>query len=860
MMNHKPIPTATAAEGRIIPRKPTAPKASGASRQEMMRIQEEKQHLVEIIEISPNPVIMFAENGPISYLNPSGRRYFGISDHEELSTIDFFQIFPQEICSFIKNEAFVTAVKSGQWHGEVKVSTAFAELICHLILIAHNRNDQERQFFSATLHDRTAIHRATAEADEVNEQLEVAIQRANRMALEAELADASKSEFLANMSHEIRTPMNAIIGFSSLLLDTPLDYDQRDYLNIIIKNGEGLLHIINDILDYSKIEANKLELEEIPFQIRETTDDLLGLLSLKTAEKGLFFHCIVDHRIPDSLRGDPIRLRQILINLTNNAIKFTEKGGIVIRASLIKENPEDVEILFQVTDTGIGIPEDRINRLFQSFSQVDSSTTREFGGTGLGLAISKQLAELMGGKVGVTSQVGVGSTFWCTVILRRDPETALPAHAALFKKYRFLIFTPPDNAVPQEEQYAGQVVEEHLLALGCKVDKANSTKTLNEYLYAAARDKRTSTIIITDLSRHKEPANIKELLPNILHPRFSLALTPAQDFSPADNYDAIIPLPIKRALFYEQLARCIGQKTVEKPLDDAADRQHDLAEKRKKLRILLVDDNLVNIKVGSKMLAKLGVTCATAGNGVEALAALGASYYDLVFMDIQMPGMDGYEATRQIRNRNTTTINPNIIIVAMTAHALKSDKDRCLAAGMNDFLTKPVRLEELNQVLTNAVNNLKKSADRDENDADDEEDFTAGGDENESDDFSQEGENRSARDTKLFDRSTFLEKLDEDIELYNELLNDFLLSCRSYIQEIEQGVKVEDFEQIRVAAHSIKGSAGSIEASRLQSVAANLESAARQKDRALVHGHRDNLEMEFEILSEIIKDELNAEN
>ncbi|MCD6292971.1 MAG: PAS domain-containing protein, partial [Deltaproteobacteria bacterium] len=228
-----------------------------------------KDRLAEIIEISPNLVVMFTENGTITYLNPSARRVLDVSDDEELSNLSFFQIFAEDDRRNIKNEALPLAVKSGQWQGELEVITPFAKLICHLILIAHSRDNREQQFFSATLHDRTALRRATGEADEINEQLELAIQRANRMTLEAELADVAKSEFLANMSHEIRTPMNAIIGFSSLLLDTKLDYDQRDYLNIIIKNGEGLLHIINDILDYSKIEANKLELEEIPFQIRE---------------------------------------------------------------------------------------------------------------------------------------------------------------------------------------------------------------------------------------------------------------------------------------------------------------------------------------------------------------------------------------------------------------------------------------------------------------------------------------------------------------------------------------------------------------------------------------------------------------
>ncbi|MEA3348848.1 MAG: ATP-binding protein, partial [Pseudomonadota bacterium] len=560
----------------------------------------------------------------------------------------------------------------------------------------------------------------------------------------------------------------------------------------------------------------KLELEEIPFQVRETTDDLLGLLSLKTTEKGLFFHCIVDHHIPEQLQGDPVRLRQILINLANNAIKFTEKGGIIVRASLKQEGPEQVKLLFQVTDTGIGIPGNRINRLFQSFSQVDSSTTREFGGTGLGLAISKQLAELMGGEIGIESRLGHGSTFWFTVALRRDPESAPPAQAKLFHKQRFLLFTPPLDNLRQELQPAGQVVEQHLLALGCEIDKADSFPSLNEQLYKAQKKKKPYIMIIADLSQQIELCNLKSALPEILRPQFLMALTPHQQASPPDDYDTVIPSPIKRSLFYEQLARCMGKNLPDEQTGKTDESQLDLSEKRSQLRVLLVDDNQVNIKVGSKMLSKLGVSCATAGNGVEALAALGAAHYDLVFMDIQMPEMDGYETTRQIRSRTTTTINPRVIIIAMTAHALKSDKDRCLAVGMNDFLTKPVRLEQLNKVLTRALENLEEHSLETDN-ANLEDNFIE--EEPESEDFSQEGESRSARDTKLFDRDAFLEKLDDDLELYQELLDDYLISAQSYLEDIEAGIKEEDFEKIKIAAHSIKGSSGSIEAPQIQAAA-----------------------------------------
>jgi signal transduction histidine kinase/CheY-like chemotaxis protein len=422
--------------------------------------------------------------------------------------------------------------------------------------------------------DITERKAAEAELVETNTQLNLVIARANQLSLTSELAAIAKADFLANMSHEIRTPMNGVIGMLSLLLDSPLSEEQRKFATIANASGETLLTLINDILDFSKIEAGRLNIESIDLDLEQLLGSLMPIFEFRAKEKQIALIQEIQPTVPTLLQGDPVRLRQVITNLMTNALKFTAKGEVKLSITAPRITPTEVILRFAVTDTGLGIPEDKIGLLFNKFSQVDASTTRKYGGTGLGLAICKQLAELMGGEVGVSSQAGQGSEFWFTARLGRQPPQARRA-------------------------------------------------------VQAAPSPRTAT--------SAKPAGFADVASAIVTP----ASTPApQTAAPA--------------------------------------------------RILLADDNETNQLVAISLLKKFGYACDTVDTGAAAIRALAGHGYELVLMDVQMPEMDGHEATTRIRAGEAGEARREVTIIAMTAHTLSGDREACVKAGMNDYLSKPI--------------------------------------------------------------------------------------------------------------------------------------------------------------------------
>ncbi|MFW6212603.1 MAG: response regulator [Spirochaetota bacterium] len=652
-------------------------------------------------------------------------------------------------------------------------------------------------------------------------------QRLKTAKVAAERATETKSAFLANMSHEIRTPIHTITGMTELLAGTLLDEEQREYADQVRFSAEVLLFLINDILDFSRIEAGKLSIDTISFSPTEVVHDSIDMVCVQAHRKGVEVVVHVEAGIPDEVSGDPGRLRQVIVNLANNAVKFTEKGQIVVRLKIVSQSDTEVTLRVEVEDTGVGISEEKQRRLFEPFSQADSSTTRRFGGSGLGLSISKSLVEMMRGSIGLTSRLGAGSCFWFE----------LPVAVVAAKEHSPRPLEGCRAMLVDDNAESADAIRDYVHRAGAEIEVVTSGETCIEELRKAATSDMPFDLVLVDLelpgmdgwqlaSRITDDALIADT-PRVLLSPIGLLAGEAK-MKRLHWFQGYAKKPVRESDLLDQIRLAINDVPELIPVDEG---NEDLVSEPifRSATIVVAEDHEVNQTLFRTILEKMGHRTILASDGYQAVEAVEHNEVDLLFMDVQMPEKNGYQATEELRSKGYA-----VPIIAVTANAIKGERERCIAVGMNDFLGKPFRKADLERLLDRWLTDLPGSGENSYGD----EKFT----------IAEEhlGKPIYLDNAPIFDRESALERFMGKSDIVDKVIGQFVERHTASLSEIRRAAGDARYDDVRGAAHAIKGGAWNIDAVLLGNVAALLEAAAKLGDRTRVEHYVERLAVEMQ--------------